>query len=135
MKCFPTKIFTKITSHQLFFFYKRYPPLLFSPIIPSKKKHSLLTLSPGNITVPSYCTPPYCPADGTTGAGLGCLNPKLLTDPVGLAYGPVGAPVNCWTMARKLVGSVLRRVVGARREARVRLRAGLPTRPSMEFTG
>lgn len=32
-------------------------------------------------------------------------------------------------MARKLVVSVLRSVVGVRREARVRLRAGLETRP------
>lgn len=40
----------------------------------------------------------------------------------------LGPPVNCWTMARKLVVSVLRSVVGVRREARVRLRAGLVTR-------
>lgn len=40
-------------------------------------------------------------------------------------------PVNCCTMARKLVVSVLRRVVGAFLEARERRRGDLPTRPSM----
>lgn len=39
-------------------------------------------------------------------------------------------PVNCWTMARKLVVSVLRRVVGVRLDARERRRMGLETRPS-----
>lgn len=46
------------------------------------------------------------------------------------AYGALGPPVNCWTMARKFVVSVLRRVVGVRREARERRRVGLATRPS-----
>ena len=34
--------------------------------------------------------------------------------------GGAGIPVNSWTMARKLVASVVRTVVGARLEARVR---------------
>ena len=46
------------------------------------------------------------------------------------AKGALGPPVNCCTMARKLVVSVLRRVVGVRREARERRRMGFATRPS-----
>lgn len=46
------------------------------------------------------------------------------------AKGALGPPVNCCTMARKLVVSVFRRVVGVRREARERRRMGFATRPS-----
>lgn len=46
------------------------------------------------------------------------------------AKGAFGPPVNCCTMARKLVVSVLRRVVGVRREALDRRRTGFATRPS-----
>ncbi|TKY47905.1 hypothetical protein E2542_SST29966 [Spatholobus suberectus] len=46
------------------------------------------------------------------------------------AKGALGPPVNCWTMARKFVVSVLSKVVGVRREARERRRVGLVTRPS-----
>lgn len=44
--------------------------------------------------------------------------------------GAAGLPVNCWTMALKLVASVLSRVVGVRREALERLRTGFDTRPA-----
>lgn len=44
--------------------------------------------------------------------------------------GAVGPPVNCCTMARKFVVSVLSKVVGVRREARDRLLVGFETRPS-----
>lgn len=50
-------------------------------------------------------------------------------DAVG-AKGAVGPPVNCCTMARKFVVSVLSRVVGVRLEARDRRRMGFETRPS-----
>lgn len=53
------------------------------------------------------------------------LLPELADDKVGVAM-----PVNCCTMARKLVGSVLRTVVWARLVALVRRRAGRPTRAS-----
>lgn len=46
------------------------------------------------------------------------------------AKGAIGPPVNCCTMARKLVVSVLSKVVGVRREARDLLRMGFDTRPS-----
>ena len=50
-------------------------------------------------------------------------------DAVG-AKGALGPPVNCCTMARKFVVSVLSKVVGVRREARDRRRVGFATRPS-----
>lgn len=65
------------------------------------------------------CLPPTTPKPKL--APLGCE-----TDP----KGALGPPVNCCTMARKFAVSVLSRVVGVRREARERLRAGLETRPS-----
>lgn len=46
------------------------------------------------------------------------------------AKGAAGPPVNCCTMARKFVVSVLSKVVGFRREARDRRRVGFDTRPS-----
>lgn len=47
-----------------------------------------------------------------------------------LENGADGPPVNCCTMARKLVVSVLSKVVGVRLEALDRLLIGLETRPS-----
>lgn len=83
-----------------------------------------------------YCSGPN-PIPGCCSCPIGSCSPypRPMLFPYICEPGPVmsklllGPPVNCWTMARKLVVSVLRSVVGVRREARVRLRVGLETRP------
>lgn len=49
--------------------------------------------------------------------------------------GGAGMPVNSWTMARKLEVSVVRTVVGARRDARERFLEGLPVGPGAAVDG
>lgn len=51
-------------------------------------------------------------------------------DVAAAAKGAIGPPVNCCTMARKLVVSVFSKVVGVRLEARDLLLMGFDTLPS-----
>lgn len=71
-------------------------------------------------------TRPFVFTEGSGPRGGREAKPK----PTAWAKGAVGPPVNCCTMARKLVVSVLSRVVGVRLEARERRLMGLETRPS-----
>lgn len=84
-----------------------------------------------------YCCGCSCPNDITPPLGrIGALKsrPKEMLGPLPLPgilpdeYGPDGIPVNCCTMARKLLVSVLSSVTGARLEARDLRLGDFPTR-------
>ncbi|KAF7827122.1 Retrovirus-related Pol polyprotein from transposon TNT 1-94 [Senna tora] len=88
--------------------------------------------SHSNKTLPPVIEVPFQTSSKDTSHNVQPTGPKPDTDDDDDdgAKGAVGPPVNCCTMARKLVVSVLSRVVGVLREARERRRMGFATRPS-----